>query len=65
MNSPAHALIWLIAIAVYFTPAIVAWTRHAPRRGWVTAVNLFAFLVVPWIIALVMACRTVPQPVSR
>jgi hypothetical protein len=66
MNSPIHLLIWLAAFAVYFTPAIIAWARPAPHRGRVTIVNLFAFLIVPWIWALVMACRSqAPEPVTR
>jgi hypothetical protein len=67
MNSPLHLLIWLTAIAVYFTPVIVAWTRHAPHRGWVTVVNVFlGWTVIGWVVALVMACRgRAPEPVSR
>jgi hypothetical protein len=65
MNSPIHLLIWLISIAVYFIPAIIALARPAPHRGRVAVVNLFAFLVVPWIWALVMACRTTDRQSAR
>jgi hypothetical protein len=67
MNSPVHLLIWLAALAIYFTPAIVAWTRHASRRGWATVINVFfGWTVFGWIVALVMACRgRAPEPVAR
>ena len=62
MNSPFHLLIWLAVLSAYCAPAIVAWTRHAPHRGWVTAVNvLLGWTVAGWIVALVMAMRD-PRP---
>jgi hypothetical protein len=62
MNSPFKLLIWLAVAAVYFTPAIIAWTRHPPHRGWATIINVFAgWTVIGWAIALAMACRTRPQ----
>ena len=63
MNSPVHLFIWLVIIAVYFIPAIIAWSRPAPRRGTVTMVNLFlGWTIVGWIVALAMAMRG-PRPV--
>ncbi len=58
MNSPIHLLIWLASFSIYFAPAIIAWARPVPHRWRVVVVNLFAFLVVPWVWALAMACRT-------
>jgi CHASE2 domain-containing sensor protein len=67
MNSPFKLLIWLAVVAIYFTPVIIAWTRHSPRRGWVTVINVFAgWTVIGWIAALVMACQSRAQePVTR
>ena len=63
LNSPVHAFITLIALAVYLTPAIVAWTRHAPHPVWVTVINVFTgWTVLGWVGALVMACW--PRPAA-
>ena len=48
--------------ALYFIPAIVANTRHVPNRGSVVVINVFlGWTLIGWVIALAMACRSVPS----
>ena len=55
-------MIWLAITAAYWTPAIVAWIRHVPNKGSVTVVNVFlGWTVIGWIVALAMACRSIPR----
>jgi hypothetical protein len=55
------ALIWAVIIAAYWVPTFVAWRRHVPAKGQVLVVNLFlGWTFVGWVVALVMALRTVP-----
>lgn len=52
---------WAALIAAYWVPSIVAWRRHIPAKGQVLVVNLFlGWTFVGWVVALVMALRTVP-----
>ena len=51
----------LAAIGAYFTPLVVALARKVPNRGSVVVVNVLAgWTVIGWIVALAMACRSVP-----
>jgi ABC-type lipoprotein release transport system permease subunit len=48
-------------IAAYWFPTIIAFMRHVPAKSQVVIVNLFlGWTFVGWVVALVMACRTVP-----
>lgn len=48
-------------IAAYWFPSILAFMRHVPAKGQVVVVNLFlGWTVIGWVVALVMALRTVP-----
>jgi hypothetical protein len=59
----AGLAIWLLIFAAYWTPTIIASVRKVPNLGSVIVINFFAFvLFVPWIVALAMACRSVPKP---
>ncbi len=61
MNTALGAVIWILAIAAYWTPSLVAGIRHVPNFGSVTVINLFlGWTVIGWIVALAMACRSVP-----
>ena len=59
-------LIWGSMFAFYWMPSIIAafrW-RDLPNPGGVLIINFFAwFFIFPWVIALVMAVRSKPQPV--
>jgi ABC-type lipoprotein release transport system permease subunit len=49
-------------IAAYWFPTIMAFMRHVPAKGQVLVVNLFlGWTFVGWVVALVMAFRTVPD----
>lgn len=48
-------VITFLAIAAYWAPTFVAARRHARNVGSIAVLNFFAFLIVPWIIALAMA----------
>jgi len=52
----------LIGIVIaYWAPTVVALVRHVPAAGQVVVVNLFlGWTVIGWVVALVMALRTVP-----
>jgi hypothetical protein len=56
----------LAAIAAYWVPSIVATVRrkNIPNFGGVIVVNfLLGWTLIGWIVALVMAVRSRPQPV--
>lgn len=54
-------LLWAAIIAAYWAPSVVALARKVPNKGSVVVVNFFAFaLLIPWVIALAMACRSKP-----
>jgi hypothetical protein len=43
-------------------PTIVAYRRHVPNRGAVVVINAFlGWTLIGWVVALAMACRSVPQ----
>ena len=49
------------AVAFYWLPTIIAAWRKVPNTGSVAVINFFAFaMLIPWVIALAMAVRTVP-----
>jgi Superinfection immunity protein len=53
---------YIALVIAYWVPTIVAWRRHVPAKGQVLVVNLFlGWTFIGWVIALVMALRTVPQ----
>jgi Superinfection immunity protein len=57
--------LWAAIIISYWVPTIVALVRHVPNKGSVIVVNAFlGWTVVGWVVALAMACRSVPQPVE-
>ena len=46
----------------YWAPTAVAWIRRVPNAGSVTVVNgLLGWTVIGWIVALAMACRSIPE----
>ena len=48
-------------IAAYWFPTVLAFIRHVTAKGQVLVVNLFlGWTFVGWVVALVMALRTVP-----
>lgn len=59
-------IVFGVSLGLYFLPTIVAIARKVPNVGSVFVVNLLlGWLLVPWVIALAMAVRSVPQPKSR
>ena len=59
------ALIWIAVIVAYWVPTIVAVIRHVPNAGSVAVVDgLLGWTVIGWVVALAMACRSKPAPVS-
>jgi len=59
-------VIWAVIVIVYWVPTIIALFRwkDIPNGGGVIVLNFFGFLFVTWIIALVMAVRSKPQPLQ-
>lgn len=54
-----HSSAFLIVLALYFLPSIVAVARKVTNQGSVVVINLFlGWTFVGWVIALAMACRT-------
>ncbi len=54
-----HSSAFLIVLALYFLPSIVAVARKVTHQGSVVVINLFlGWTFVGWVIALAMACRT-------
>ena len=62
MNTFESILITLAAGGLYWLPTIVSAFRRLPHTGSVAVMNLFAFVVVPWWLALMMAVRSQPRP---
>ena len=55
----------LIAAALYFTPAIVAFSRRVPNTGSVVVIDvLLGWTVIGWVVALALACRSKPAAVQ-
>ncbi len=59
----AGVLIYILAVAAYFAPAVVAVARKVPNAGSVIVIDLLlGWTVIGWIVALAMACRdTTPR----
>jgi hypothetical protein len=54
-------LVYLLLVLLYFIPAVVAGVRHVPHEGSIVVVNIFlGWTLVGWVVALAMACRTIP-----
>jgi hypothetical protein len=54
----------IIALAIYLVPLAVALIRKVPNTGSVAVINiLLGWTLVGWVVALAMACRSIPQPV--
>ncbi len=60
----AVVLVGMVAAAlIYFLPFIIGETRDAPHIGSIFAINLvFGWSVIGWVVALVMALRSVDGP---
>jgi Superinfection immunity protein len=56
-------VLWSLLILAYWVPTFVALTRHVPGKGQVVVVNLFlGWTGIGWVVALVMAFRSRPEP---
>jgi putative effector of murein hydrolase LrgA (UPF0299 family) len=54
-----HSSAFLLALALYFVPSIVAVARKVTHQGSVIVINLFlGWTFIGWVVALAMACRT-------
>ena len=51
----------LVILALYFVPSVVAVIRGVPNIGSIIVINFFlGWTFIGWVVALAMACRTVP-----
>lgn len=50
---------WLLALLVpiYFTPSLIALSHSHHQLASILLLNVLGWLVIPWIVALVRACR--------
>lgn len=54
--------LWAAIVAAYWAPVLVGWRRHVRNLGSIAVINFFAFvLLVPWVVALAMACASNTQ----
>lgn len=61
MNTFLGLLIMAAIFVLYWTPTAVAGLRHVPNIGSVVVINfLTGWSVIGWIIALALACRSIP-----
>jgi Superinfection immunity protein len=59
MGGVIHPAAFLVVLALYFLPSIVAVSRKVTHQGSVVVINLFlGWTFVGWVVALAMACRT-------
>jgi hypothetical protein len=57
------AIIILLALALYFGPALIAWSHRDPRAGRIFFFNLLiGWTLVGWVIALAMALLPAAPP---
>jgi hypothetical protein len=62
-GKPGPAALLLVAVAAYWAPAAVAYSRHARAPGQVAVVNLFlGWTFIGWVVALAMAFRDPAPP---
>jgi hypothetical protein len=47
---------------VYWLPTLIAIVRRTPSAAGVAMLNFFAFLVIPWFMALLLALAAHPAP---
>jgi hypothetical protein len=65
MSTFIGLLAWIAILAAYWSPSVLGALRHVPNLGSVIVVNFFGFTFVCWIVALALACRSVPHPEER
>jgi len=54
-------VILVLLILLWWLPSIVGYWRHVPNQGSVLVINAFlAWTIIGWVVALAMACRSVP-----
>jgi hypothetical protein len=59
--TPADVILAVLGVAAYWAPSITAGVRRVPNTGSVIVVNLFlGWTAVGWVVALAMACRSIP-----
>jgi Superinfection immunity protein len=59
MAGVIHSSAFLVVLALYFLPSIVAVARKVRHQGSVVVINSFlGWTFIGWVIALAMACRT-------
>jgi len=50
---------FLIVLALYFLPSIIALARHVPHRASVVVINVFlGWTFIGWVVALAMSVRS-------
>jgi hypothetical protein len=60
MHTFASLSLWLLIIAAYWTPTIIALIRHLPNAVQVGLVNLFfGWSGIGWVVALVWAFKPI------
>jgi Superinfection immunity protein len=61
VSAPAVVVIWVVLVAAYWAPTIIAPVRKVRGIGQVVIVNFFlGWTLIGWVVALVMAFRHVP-----
>jgi hypothetical protein len=61
----ASIIFAILAVALYFTPAIVVFARRLPHSGSVIIIDVFlGWTLIGWVVALAMACRSKPAAVQ-
>lgn len=59
-------VIWLILLAMYFAPLIVAISRHHHQTGAIVVINVFlGWTLVGWVVAMAMACSATLPPSAQ
>lgn len=53
LTAPAHLILFILALWIYFVPTAIALHRNCNATGWIIAVNtLLGWSVLGWIVAL-------------
>lgn len=55
-------LFWLVSLAIYFVPSIIAFKKERENKVTILLINIFlGWSLIGWIVALVMALKQ-PAP---
>lgn len=63
LEGPTHLILFIIAIAVYLLPTVLALYRDCKASGWIASINvLLGWTIFGWVVALGWAAAGSTEP---